>query len=163
MRLGRTLVAVGVLALSIAAAQAKADDINGIIAGYVLDQDGRALANAAVFAYASPVGNYLEIGLNGQATETYDQREISVAPSAAGTTNQNGHFVFFGMLPDRYVLVATVKGLRDRGCRRATQVHPNQISFVSIYMISMDTLFDCVYRPSMLDSSFWGTVRGRDT
>lgn len=145
MRRGKTLVAVVALVLFVVTAPTKADDINGIIAGYVFDPDGRAVPNATVFAYPSPPGGYLALDLNGQATGIYNEHAIPLAPSAIRTTNKNGYFVFLGLLPDRYVLVATVKGLHDRGCRSSTQVHPNQISFVNLYLLSLTTHMDCFW------------------
>lgn len=86
-------VILGVLAL---AAPASASRPAGI-SGYVIDLDnGRALARAEVQIYRMPVEN-------------------TAAPVAMLLTNVRGFFSDITLVPGRYMVVATAKGVRS-GC-----------------------------------------------
>jgi hypothetical protein len=89
--------------------QSSADDVSGVITGYVHDQYNRPLADARVFLQSDD------------------------GPVAIRTVDRYGFFSFLAVLPGKYVVVSRLNGyLVTRAC--PFTIHPNQTKSVHFRM-----------------------------
>jgi hypothetical protein len=151
MQCSLAVFGIGALIVSATAVSpCKADDVSAVITGYVYSQDGDPVENATVFAYLQTSDSAIEYTQSGQALE-YSfglGRVFQLQPAAMRSSNRDGFFVFLGMLPGHYTLIARAQGWQQGGCWPSTSIHPNQTWHVTVWMIPPSTHSDCFSTPS---------------
>jgi len=90
-------------------AQSQANDVTGVVTGYVYDVYNRPLDQARVFLRA-------------------DDTPVSIR-----TVNRNGFFSFLAVLPGKYVVVSGLEGYDDTLSCKFT-IYPNQTKSVHLRM-----------------------------
>jgi hypothetical protein len=94
----------------------RADDVSGVVNGFVYGSSGGAARNATVLAYA-------DRGVKDR---------FHFPPVARRITSSEGFFTFLGLLPGRYVIEARKDGYRPE-CVPGVVVRPN--GFVRLSLV----------------------------
>ena len=135
----------------------RADDVSAVIAGHVVDQNGTPVENATVYAY-SPSSNYRYFWWSIESAKGFQdvdgRSNILVPASATRVTGHGGFFVFLGLLPGHYFILAQANGLRPGGCLPWGSIYPSQTWNVVVRMYPVSASTDCFARHYDYNISF---------
>jgi Carboxypeptidase regulatory-like domain len=111
----------------------QADDVSGVINGFIVDDRGFGVDQVTVLAYT---------------TETLRGSLYHGFPVANRSTNKHGFFSFLGLLPAHYVLFASKEGYGS-DCSLPITVIPNSLTRVTVHIWTHMTMLHTNCRPQL--------------
>lgn len=129
-------LATGILCCLIAlVAPGRTDDVSGAINGFIVGDNGFPMEHVTIAAYTTQM-------LRGPLHHP--------VPVARMNTGRSGFFAFLGLLPGRYVLIASKEGY-ETVCSLPTTVIPNSLGRINLRLWSFETML----RPNYCFSDLW--------